>query len=960
MARRVVTALPLLERAEELARVDSALERARDGRGAFVVLEGPAGIGKTALLGAVRASADAAGMRVLRSRGAELERDFGFGVVRQLFEPALAEAADAHRSDLLQGPAGVAGALLGLPGAADDRVTGVADADASFAVLHGLYWLCANLAAGHPICLIVDDAHWADVPSLRYLSFLLTRLEEISVALVVAARPREPGAHAELLAALTTEPSAEVVRLAPLTRAAVGQYVEAALGGAPDPVFVDACLRATRGTPFLLRELALGLAEAEIAPTAGNAGRVERIGAGTVGRSIALRLRRLPTPARRLAKAAAVLERGSLLHAAALADLDQEAAARAADVLVAAGILEHGRPLTFVHPIIRTGIYGELESAERSGGHLAAARLLASEPGAGERVAEHLLLTEPAADPWVVERLVEAARAAAHSGAPESAAAFLRRVVEEPPPEGELAGLLLELGMVEASAGQPEWQEHLQAAVDGAADDESRTAAALVLALALSRSLRAAEAVEVLDRAAARLDPAAADFRQLLETAAVGAGMNNPVTAPAVYERRRAARERAGTDPDAPPELLALAAFIAVLSNEPADAGAELALRALEAGRVTKAAGAGRAWFSYATWFSQSTVSLLWAERFDEVRPLLDGSIAEARATGDSARLAVGLAHRGWLAFRRGDLAGAEGDVRNALAAAALPAPALYRVLNGGILVGVLIEQGGLDEADELVRSLGDDAEAPTLTAAVLRHTRGRLRIAQLRLDEGVEDLLAVGALATRAGVTCPSFLPWRSEAGLALHALGRGDEARRLAEEELALARAFGAARALGIALRAAGVIAGGREGEALLREAVDSFERGGARIERARALTDLGALIRRANRRSEARALLRQALDAAHHAGAATLAARAETELRATGARPRRAVLSGLESLTASERRVAELASQELTNREIAQTLFVTTRTVEGHLTSVFRKLQLDSREELPAALGRAPVSV
>ena len=129
---------------------------------------------------------------------------------------------------------------------------------------------------------------------------------------------------------------------------------------------------------------------------------------------------------------------------------------------------------------------------------------------------------------------------------------------------------------------------------------------------------------------------------------------------------------------------------------------------------------------------------------------------------------------------------------------------------------------------------------------------------------------------------------------------------------------------------------------------------------LERARALADLGALLRRRNRRTEARELLREALDAAHRAARRPLAEQAETELRATGARPRRVVLTGLDSLTASERRIAELASQGLTNREIAQTLFVTARTVEGHLTSVFRKLQLDSRNELPAVLAEeTPIS-
>jgi DNA-binding CsgD family transcriptional regulator len=203
--------------------------------------------------------------------------------------------------------------------------------------------------------------------------------------------------------------------------------------------------------------------------------------------------------------------------------------------------------------------------------------------------------------------------------------------------------------------------------------------------------------------------------------------------------------------------------------------------------------------------------------------------------------------------------------------------------------------------------------------------------------------------------VICPSYVPWRSEAALAQLALGDSEQASRLAEEELGFGQAFGTPRVLGVAKRAAGIVVGGEQGELLLREAVEAFDQGDARLERARTLADLGAMLRRRNRRTQAREVLREALDGANRAGAARLAQRAETELRATGARPRRVVLTGLDSLTASERRIAELASEDLTNREIAQMLFITDRTVEGHLTSVFRKLHLDSRNELPAALAK-----
>ncbi|MFL5965859.1 MAG: ATP-binding protein [Gaiellaceae bacterium] len=942
----------LLERSDELARIELALAEAREGHGRFVVIEGPAGIGKTALLAAVRTAAADGGMRVLRSRGTELERDFAFGVVRQLFEPALVGLSEAERTDLLEAGTGSAGsllALLGVPAADGPPVPGV---DPAFAILHSLYWLCANLAAAEPLCVIVDDAHWADVSSLRYLAFLLPRLDELNVALVVATRPQEAGSDSELLATLTTADTAEVVRLPPLTRAAVVQLVEARLGRAPDPAFVEACVRATRGVPFLMHELVEALREGKIAPNADAARHVERIGARAVGRSISLRLRRLPEHAARLARALAVLEQSELLQASQLAGLEESEAAEAADLLTTAGIFAAGRPLTFAHPIIRGGVYSELTASDRMQAHRRAACLLDEEPGTDDRVVKHLMMSEPAADAWVIEKLVEAARAAIRNGAPESAAVFLRRVLDEPPPAADRSALLLDLGTAEASAGLPDWHEHLQRAVDAAPNSLAAAGAASVMGRALTRGQRYAEAVEVLDRAAAALGPRDGELALRLEAAAVVAGMTDPATAASVGGRREALRKR-GDDVAAPPEVLAAAAIIAMSGNEPAEVCADLAIRALQDGGDGPPGADGTPWFGAPT-FARATLVLLCAERYAEIRPLVAASVAHARATGDGGRLAVSLAIRGWLALRRGDLGGAEGDARTALAATALPAPPMYRVMNDGVLVKALVDQGKLDEAEKTLAPIASDAETGFISAGTLRLARGALRIAQGEIAGALDDFLGVGVDLTRAMVFSPSFLPWRSEAALAHLTLGDREAAERLAGEELELARAFGAPRVVGVATRAAGIVAGGDRGEALLREAVDAFDQGEARFERARALVDLGAMLRRRNRRTEARELLRDALDVAHRLGATPLAARAETELRATGARPRRVVLTGLDSLTASELRVCELASHGLTNREIAQSLFVTARTVEGHLTSVFRKLQITSRDGLAAALS------
>jgi ATP/maltotriose-dependent transcriptional regulator MalT len=350
-------------------------------------------------------------------------------------------------------------------------------------------------------------------------------------------------------------------------------------------------------------------------------------------------------------------------------------------------------------------------------------------------------------------------------------------------------------------------------------------------------------------------------------------------------------------------------------------------------------------------WFAQATAALVCADCFAEARAALDAGVLESRRTVDPALFAACHAHRAWMLLRQGDLRGAEADARTVLEAGELAAPVWYRKLAAATLAAVVLQQGRLAPAEAILRELDADMLARTQTSAVLRSVRGRLRLAQRRPAEALADLLAAGEVAAATGSSCPAYLPWRSSAALVHVALGDREAALRLVDEEVALARAFGAPRTLGATLRTAGVIAGDEE---RLRESLACLAGAEVALERARTLAALGARLRRDNRRTEARALLREALDVAHHAGAEPLRDRVETELRATGARPRRAVLTGVDALTASERRVAELAVEGLTNREIAQALFVTMRTVEGHLSGAFAKLGVRSRTELAPALS------
>ncbi len=230
---------------------------------------------------------------------------------------------------------------------------------------------------------------------------------------------------------------------------------------------------------------------------------------------------------------------------------------------------------------------------------------------------------------------------------------------------------------------------------------------------------------------------------------------------------------------------------------------------------------------------------------------------------------------------------------------------------------------------------------------------RALLRVAQGRVEEGANGLREAGRWSTAADVVNPSVAPWRSPLVHALLDLGQDEEARRLAADELDRARAFGAPRALGVALVASGRVEGGQAEIKMLREAIDVLDGSPALLEMARAQTALGAALRRSGGPLEAREPLRVAIDLAHRCGAHVLEDQALDELRATGARPRRRLTAGANALTPSERRIAELAAGGQHNREIAQALFVTTATVEFHLRNAYRKLEIGSRTELAGAL-------
>src|SRR5690242_18272879 len=455
----------ILERDAELAALAAAIAAAEAGHGTLALVEGPAGIGKTTLLrAACQGPWGPWGARVLTARGLALEQGFPYGIVRQLLDPVRGE------DGLMDGAAALAARVF------DWAEAGPVEDDVRYAAMHGLYWLVANLAARQPLVLAVDDAHWADAPSLRWLAHLAARVEHLPVALLLAVRdgPDEPQPLGELRAAGTR------IRLGPLGPDATAALVRRRLGAVPGSGVsgADAQLgrdwhASTGGNPFLLEALATALRDGDQK-------------AEPIAQAVLRRIAPEGPEAGRLTRALAVLGGPApLRQAAALADMDLPGAARLADRLRAADVLAPGSLLEFAHPIVRAAVYESIPPGERALAHAEAAALLERDGADPERLALHLLPSEPAGDPRVAGLLRAAATAASGRGAPATAAEYLRRALAEPPALADRPGLELELGIALARERNPEAVTALREAVRLARTPAERAPAALLAARVL-------------------------------------------------------------------------------------------------------------------------------------------------------------------------------------------------------------------------------------------------------------------------------------------------------------------------------------------------------------------------------------------------------------------------------------------------------------------------------------------
>ncbi|WP_160096462.1 LuxR family transcriptional regulator [Kibdelosporangium aridum] len=848
-------------------------------------VEGRLGSGKSSLLAEMARQAQASGFTVRTAAASAVESDLPFGVVDQLF-PGKLDGFDL-------------------------------DGDLHGVLRHATQYLRA-LAVQHPVFLGVDNVDKADEESVRWLTFIHHRLADLSMSMVLTCGPVRSGLVNELVGPL------ERIRLGGLELAGCARMI----GPAPDE-YVAACREATGGNPYLLREL--------LAAQKPKTAEGIEAAASTVAISLVPRLAWCGDDVLAMAKAVALLEGITIPLAAAVAGLDLERGMAAAAKLAELGFVDE-EPLAITYPIARKALLHSMTSPEREAAHGRAARFLHSR---GENAGEHLLASAPLGEDWAIEALRDAAR---REQSPDRAARYLRRLLREPLHDSGLrAEVVGQLGLLETHLDPDAAFESLTKASGHITDPVEEAKLTLTLAYEIAERQDRGRAVAALDSAASAvtgIDPDLSHSLQLyaarliLEESCVDADL------PPRFERLRAEPAMSAKNERF---LTALLAFRDCLRGE--DPGRSAALAKAAPPRLVE--GAVGDIIDRAT-FTHIVITLMIADELDTALKLCDDAFAVTAGRDVPVALAQVHSLRAHLYLRLGRLADAESDGRTALEIFDQLKLGRQRVVTLALtaLCSTWAEMGDPERALELFASHRLDGAVPESRRfdRVLYH-RG---IARSRLgDHGgaLLDLLECGKRLIKRGVVNPGGTAWRSHAAEEYLALGRPTDALRLAEEEVALARRWGRPRALGNALRVAG-IAAQEQGAELLAESVEVLTDSPARLQLARSLLAWGAFLPPADRRP----VYRRAHDLAKACGAIPIMTVAANELRAAGGRRSRQDSC---SLTDQEMCVAAMAVRGRTNREIAAELYVTQRAVEQHLTKVYRKLGIAGRAQLACAL-------
>ncbi|MEU6598410.1 ATP-binding protein [Streptomyces flaveolus] len=846
---------PLWERDAELATVAQALDvlcADQSSAGSLLVIRGEAGLGKTALLAETRRIAERRGCAVWSARGAETLRSVPFHVVRQLLQPALLSLLPEEAREYLGDWYDIAGPALGIAEPQADN------ADPQY-VCDGLVAAVRRLSRRQwPLVLLVDDAHWADQETLRWLAAFAERLDDLSVLVVVARRPGEvSGDSARLLDAVAAA-GRPVPTLSALTPDATAGLTRATVGRHADDAFCREVWAVTGGNPYDTVELLAKVQDSELQPVEAQAGELRALNRAARGGGLVDRLKGLGLEATRFAWAAAILGTGITVDMVAeLATMNDELARTCAELLCNARILTRPEPpagaeradgeLEFVHPLIATAVYNSIPPGVCTAMHGVAAQMITERGRGAAEAARHLLKVHPDDDEELVGQLREAAREHLAVGAPDAARRCLERALAEPPLPEVHAHVLYELGCATLLTNPAVTIDHLQSALGmPGLDGDDRVDAVVRLSQALLHNDQLEEAVRTVEAEAARHEAGPVRMR-LQAFQFMWEGIHGETVSPARSRRlAELASTCAGRD-NAERALLILRGFDAMTHGESADEVIDLCDRALVNGRLAPGLG-----WTDPEWGMELLMMLgsayTYADRLDRAESLF----AEARRVYTTAgwrggHLSLANAFLGLAYRRQGRLRDAESTLREALVLAErvgrrLP---LYWSATCG-LVDTLLARGRVEEAWSVAERYGFAPPYPsTIVLPDIRSVRGRLLLAVGRTEDGINELEAAEKTAASRGGHNPVLAPWSIDLAKAL-AGQDPDRAAQLAADARRQAERFGTDTAIGEALRCAAALATGQRAVQLAARAVTYLEASPCQYEHAAARVEYGIAAR------------------------------------------------------------------------------------------------------------------
>ena len=938
---------PLLERERELGEIHRALSAAAHRTGAAVLIESRAGRGKSRLLQAAGDLATDRGMKVLEASASELESNYAFALALKLFDRRRLTQLSGEWAGPAAAPARSATEMLEL-GAA--QMLAPAD-EREHRMIRGLFALTTSLSlldphgsTSSPLVLLVDDLQWADRESMRFLAYLADRVRDLAVVLVATVRSGESVRDDAALRSLQRASSGSRMRLAPLSAVAIGQLVDTQLPEA-EPGFASACARLTLGNPSFLTELLTYVRTERLPATVSTAERLEIFVPDAIVSSVLGRLEPLPGSTRELLQAMVVLGDSVSLHeAAGLARLSMDEAVRAADYLAQIYILRPDDQLTFVHPIARSAVRASLSPLKLAYAHRRAAALLDQQGAPPGAVAAHLANTPPENNARAARALGIAARDELARGQPRAAAALFARAIAERPLDDERADLLVDLARSRLLAGIPDAAAPLREAAQLIDEPQRSADLALLEAEALYRDGRFEAAANSAENVLSGTNVHANSLRGELEAAYVRAGalVPRPMEHLAVRRARLTDMPSGEINQSRRLAIASLAVRDSVLCEHRRSVRRLVEVAWSDDALLRSSTGEFQGWHVL-------PAALLFADELERAEEISAAALAIANERGSEALRAIIRYGRVWPLYEQGQIDDAAAEAQIMLDSGPCLVQSLFRTAHGA-LASCHLQRGDLESAERAIARIEEPDVKRSCRYPFLLDVRAQLRLAQHRPQEALDDALhAAQELESHVPGASPGVVPWRSTAATAHLALGQAGRASTLAGEELEIAQRAGVTRIVVRDLRVLGLASRGSAGLARLREAVKIGARHPARLEYMHALVDLGAALRRANQRSAAREPLSTAARLCHRGGAVALAARAETELAATGVRASSKMRSGVSALTPSERRVADLAAEGLTSRQMSETLFVTPKTIEYHLRHIYQKLDVNSREGL-----------